>query len=280
MNIETAIKRASQILKMNNIKSYQLDSEILMQQTIDKERKYIILNSQEKISKKKLYYYNKLVENRSKGKPIAYIIGVKEFWKYQFNITRDVLIPRPDTEIIVEQILKLTLNKSKLKLLDIGVGSGCILLSILEEKKDFLGVGIDVSKQAIEICKINAGKLGLFNRVKLYKSNVDKFNYGKYDLIVSNPPYINKIDYNNLSKEVIHYEPKLALDGGLDGLSEIRNVINKSSELIKRNGKLFLEIAHDQKRKVTKILLNKGFFINKVIKDYAGNDRCIISTRL
>ena len=280
MNIETAIKRASQILKMNNIKSYQLDSEILMQQTIDKERKYIILNSQEKISKKKLYYYNKLVENRSKGKPIAYIIGVKEFWKYQFNITRDVLIPRPDTEIIVEQILKLTLNKSKLKVLDIGVGSGCILLSILKEKKDFLGVGIDVSKQAIEICKINAGKLGLFNRVKLYKSNVDKFNYGKYDLIVSNPPYINKIDYNNLSKEVIHYEPKLALDGGLDGLSEIRNVINKSSELIKRNGKLFLEIAHDQKRKVTKILLNKGFFINKVIKDYAGNDRCIISTRL
>ena len=280
MNIETAIKRASQILKMNNIKSYQLDSEILMQQTIDKERKYIILNSQEKISKKKLYYYNKLVENRSKGKPIAYITGVKEFWKYQFNITRDVLIPRPDTEIIVEQILKLTLNKSKLRALDIGVGSGCILLSILEEKKDFLGVGIDVSKQAIEICKINAGKLGLFNRVKLYKSNVDKFNYGKYDLIVSNPPYINKIDYNNLSKEVIHYEPKLALDGGLDGLSEIRNVINKSSELIKRNGKLFLEIAHDQKRKVTKILLNKGFFINKVIKDYAGNDRCIISTRL
>ena len=280
MNIQSAIKKASEVLKINNIKTYQLDSEILMSKTIQKEKDYIILNFKEEISKKNLEYFNSLIQHRLKGKPIAYIIGKKEFWKYEFNLNNHVLIPRPDTEIIVNQILKFTKNKSKLRVLDIGVGSGCILLSILKDRKDFFGIGVDVSKKSIEICKINSLKLNVSNRVKFYKSNVDKFNYGKYDLIVSNPPYINKIDYNNLNKEVLNFEPKLALDGGLDGLSEIRKVVNKSSELIKINGKLFLEIAYDQREKVKEILKSKGFYINKILKDYANNDRCIISTKV
>jgi len=280
MNIQSAIKKASEVLKINNIKTYQLDSEILMSKTIQKEKDYIILNSKEEISKKNLEYFNSLIQHRLKGKPIAYIIGKKEFWKYEFNLNNHVLIPRPDTEIIVDQILRFTKNKSKLRVLDIGVGSGCILLSILKDRKDFFGIGVDVSKKSIEICKINSLKLNVSNRVKFYKSNVDKFNYGKYDLIVSNPPYINKFDYNNLNKEVLNFEPKLALDGGLDGLSEIRKVVNKSSELIKINGKLFLEIAYDQREKVKEILKSKGFYINKILKDYANNDRCIISTKV
>ena len=280
MNIQSAIKKASEVLKINNIKTYQLDSEILMSKTIQKEKDYIILNFKEEISKKNLEYFNSLIQYRLKGKPMAYIIGKKEFWKYEFNLNNHVLIPRPDTEIIVDQILRFTKNKSKLRVLDIGVGSGCILLSILKDRKDFFGIGVDVSKKSIEICKINSLKLNVSNRVKFYKSNVDKFNYGKYDLIVSNPPYINKFDYNNLNKEVLNFEPKLALDGGLDGLSEIRKVVNKSSELIKINGKLFLEIAYDQREKVKEILKSKGFYINKILKDYANNDRCIISTKV
>ena len=280
MNIQTAINKGSKTLKINDIKSHQIDSEILMSETLKREKKYLILNSKEQLSEKNLKDFYNLVKSRLKGKPIAYIIGKKEFWKYEFNITKDVLIPRPDTEIIVEQILKITKNKSKLRILDIGVGSGCILLSLLKEKKNFLGIGVDLSAKSIDLCKINSHKLEVFNRVKFYKSNVDKFNYGKYDLIVSNPPYINKLDYKNLNKEVLNFEPKLALDGGLDGLSEIRKVISKSSELIKINGKLVLEIGFNQKKEVKKILRNKGFYINKVLKDYANNDRCIVSTKL
>ena len=118
------------------------------------------------------------------------------------------------------------------------------------------------------------------NKVKFFKTDVDNFNHGKYDLIISNPPYINKIDLKYLDRDVVNFEPKIALNGGIDGLSEIRKVINKSSELIKINGKLILEIGFDQKKQVKKLLKEKGFYINKVLKDYARNDRCIVSTKI
>jgi len=280
MNIVNAINQASEVLKNNKIKSPKLDSEILMSKAIQKDRKFIILNSHHDIKKKTLDYFKNLIEQRSNGKPIAYLTGKKDFWKYEFDIRENILIPRPDTEIIVEKVLEITKQKSKLKILDIGVGSGCIILSILKEKKDFYGVGIDLSKKSIDLSNINALKLELTNRVKFFKSNVDNFFYGKYDLIISNPPYIKKLDLKYLDKDVVNFEPNLALDGGLDGTSEIRKVISKSSELIKINGKLVLEIAFDQRNKVIRILKDKGFYINNIFKDYAKNDRCIVSTKL
>ena len=153
-------------------------------------------------------------------------------------------------------------------------------MSVLDEKKGFSGTGIDISSKCLNVCKNNINKLLLKNKIRLFKSDVDNFNYGKYDLIISNPPYIKKLDLKYLEKDVINFEPKIALNGGLDGISEIRKVISKSSELIKKNGKLILEVASDQKRKVTYLLKNKGFYINKAIKDYANNDRCIISTKI
>jgi release factor glutamine methyltransferase len=280
MNIQNAIEKANQLLKKNNIKSAMLDSEILMSKVIKEDRKYIILNLDKELKKKDLLKFEDLVINRSSGKPIAYLIGEKDFWKYNFNVNEETLIPRPDTEIIIDNVLKLTKWKSRLKILDIGIGSGCVLLSILKEKKDFYGTGIDISKKCVDISKINALKLNLSDRVKFFKSDVDNFFYGKYDLIISNPPYIKKLDLNYLDKDVINFEPKIALDGGLEGTSEIRKVINRSSDLIKKNGKLVLEIAFDQKYKVKKLLKDKGFYINKIIKDYAKNDRCIISTKI
>tara|TARA_B100001063_G_scaffold245682_1_gene282081 strand:- start:748 stop:1590 length:843 start_codon:yes stop_codon:yes gene_type:complete len=280
MILEKAINNASMILKKNNIKTAQLDSEILMSLIMKKSRKFVLLNLDSSLEDNKLNNFKKLIKLRSTGKPIAYLTGSKNFWKYDFKINSNVLVPRPDSEIIVEEALKVIKNKNKLHILDIGIGSGCILLSILSEKKNFKGVGVDVSKKSLDLCDINAENLGLKKRVKLFKSDVDNFHYGKYDLIVSNPPYISKLKLKYLDKDVIDFEPKLALNGGLDGLSEIRKVINKSSELIKKNGKLFLEIGFDQKNKVKKILKNKGFFINKVIKDLANNDRCIISTKI
>ena len=280
MNIESAVKQASKFLKKNNICSFNLDSEILMSRVIKKDRKFLILNQKKQIKNSELKLYQQLISKRASGKPIAYLTGKKNFWKYDFKVNEDVLIPRPETELIVEQVLKLYKNKSKLRILDIGVGSGCIILSILREKKDFFGVGIDKSKKCLDVCNINALNLKVKNRVKLFNFNIDNFNYGKYDIVLSNPPYIEKLKIKYLDKDVKNFEPKLALSGGLDGISEIRKVVRKSSELIKKNGKLFLEIGFDQKNKVKKILKKNGFKLNKVLKDLAKNDRCIVCTKI
>ncbi len=280
MNIEKAINEGYLQLKKNKIKSSHLDSEILMSQVIKKDREYLILNLNQKINGKAYKYYHDLINERSKGKPIAYITGKKFFWKHEFYIDQNVLIPRPETELIIEYVLKKYKNKTKLRLLEIGVGSGCVLLSILGEKKNFLGTGIDLTNKCLKICNNNAIKIGIKNRLKLHKSDIDNFNLGKYDLIISNPPYIKKIDLKYLDTDVKDFEPKMALDGGLEGLSEIRKVIRKSSDLIKKKGILILEIAFNQKNDVKKLLNNKGFYINKVLKDYANKDRCIISTKI
>ena len=280
MNIENALNIANDILKNNCNSSYQLDSELLMSKIFQKDRKFIILNSKKILSEEKFDQFYNLVKKRSKGEPIAYLLNKKDFWNYEFYIDKGILIPRPDSEIIIEQILRITEHKNNLRILDIGVGSGCLLLSVLKEKKNFRGVGIDISKKCIDISNINASRLEISKRVKFFKSDVDNFRFGKYDLIISNPPYIKKLDFNNLNRDVINFEPRLALYGGLDGISEIRKVINKSSELIKKNGKFILEIAYDQKNKIIKLLRNKGFYINQVLKDLANNDRCIVSTKI
>ena len=279
MDIETALKKGQLILKDNKIKSAELDSEILMSQAIRKDKKYIILNYNKKIKKKDLKYFDFLIQERIKKKPIAYLTKKKDFWKYEFLIDKNVLIPRPDTEVLVEQILELTKNKASMRILEIGVGSGCIILSILKEKKKFFGTGIDISTKSLKISEINSHKLGVNRRLKLFKSNIDNFNTGKYDLIISNPPYIKKNFLKCLEKD-ISFEPVEALDGGIDGLSETRKIIIKSSELIKKKGYLFLEIGFDQKNKVKKILENNGFYIKKVVKDLSNYDRCIVSIKI
>ena len=278
MDIQSALKKGQSILIDNNIISAKLDSEILMSQAIRKNKKFIILNLHKEIKKRDLDYFENLIQERAKSKPIAQIIKKKDFWKYEFIVNNNVLIPRPDTEILIEQALKLVKNKNRLQILDIGIGSGCILMSILKEKKNFIGTGIDISNKSLQISKVNGQKLRINNRLRLFKSNIDNFNTGKYDLIISNPPYIKKSDLKCLEKDV-GFEPKQALDGGLDGLSEIRKVINKSSELIKRSGHFIIEIGFDQKNKVKKILRDKGFYIKKTVKDLSNHDRCIVSIK-
>ena len=280
MIIRAAINEACLELKNKNIESYILDSEILMSKALNKKRDYIILNSEKNLDSKSFDYFKSLINERAKGKPIAYLTGKKFFWNDEFDVDENVLIPRPDTELMVEQILKIYKNKKSLRILEIGIGSGCVLLSILKEKKGFIGVGVDISMNCLKVSKNNINKLKINNKINLYKSNIDNFDYGKYDLIISNPPYIKSTDLKYLEKDVAKFEPKLALDGGLDGLSEIRKVISKSSELIKNNGKLVLEVAFDQKLRVKNLLKEKGFYINRVLKDLSNNDRCIISTKI
>jgi len=280
MNIENILNEGINILQKNKIANPQLDSEILLSNSIKRDKKHIILNPKEILNSEQLRKFKSLIERRKKGEPIAYIINKKEFWKDEFFVNKDVLIPRPDSELIIEQVLKIYSKDVQLQVLDIGTGSGCILLSILKERSNFYGTGIDISKKSINVSKFNAKQLNLTNRVKFFYSSVDNFNNGKYDIIVSNPPYIEQLRLKYLEKDVVNFEPKLALSGGFDGFSKIRKVINKASILIKKNGKFILEIGFNQKNKVKKILKEEGFYVNKAIKDYGNNDRCIISTKI
>ena len=280
MNLNEAIKKGFSFLKKGDVISPQLDAELLLSKVIRKDRKYLALNYNEVLNEKKIDDYNDLLKSRLLGKPIAYLLNKKDFWKNEFYVTNNVLVPRPDTEIVVEEILSMTKFKDKINFLDIGAGSGCIILSILKEKIKFNGVALDISKKSLEICRINAKILNVSNRIKFFKSDIDNFNYGKYDLIVSNPPYIKSLDLKYLEKDVKNFEPKLALNGGIDGLSEIKKVINKTARLIKRNGLFVLEIAFNQKHKVVKLLIERGFYINRIVKDYANNDRCIVCKKI
>ena len=280
MDIRQTLNKGISILKRNKVLTPQLDSEILLSKSINKDKKHIILNPKEVLNFKKLKKFDDLIKRRAKGEPIAYLTNKKEFWNDEFFVNNDVLIPRSDTEIIIEQVLKIYSKKSKAQVLDIGTGSGCIILSIIKERPNFYGTGIDISKKSINVSKFNTKQLNLTNRVKFFHSCIDNFIIGKYDLIVSNPPYIELSNLKYLDKDIVNFEPKLALNGGCDGFSNIRKVINKASILIKRKGKLILEIGFNQREKVMSLLENKGFYIDKVIKDYAGNDRCVICTKI
>ena len=278
MKIIDNLRDGYKILKNNCISSYKIDSEILMSQTLKISREELILNLEKKVNlKEKEKYYN-FINRRKKNEPIAYIISNKSFWRDKFLIDKNVLIPRPDSEHLVEQTLKLIKKKQTKKILDIGVGSGCLTISILKERPYCKCDAIDVSKKALKLAKMNANLHQLADRIKFYKSDVDNFCNDKYDLIISNPPYIKKHKIKYLG--VINFEPKIALDGGLDGLEVIKKVISKSKYLLKRNGKLILEIGSDQKYSVTNFLKEKNFFINNIIKDYGKNIRCIVSTKI
>ena len=173
MNIDSAIKKACKELKKNKISSALLDSELLLSKVIKKDREFVLLNLDKKLDQNNQKILKDLIIKRSKGKPLAYLTGVKSFWNYDFKVNEKVLIPRPDSEILIEQVLDIYKNKNNINFLEVGIGSGCISLSILKEKKSFLATGIDLSQDCIKISKLNASKLGVENRIKLLKSDVD-----------------------------------------------------------------------------------------------------------
>ena len=280
MKYQEILNKGSKILKLNNIKSYNLDSEILLSLTLELNRSQLLLSLDKKIENQEIFFFFNFIERRSKNEPIAYIAGYKEFWKNKFRVDKNTLIPRPDTEILVESVLdELDISSTK-KILDIGTGSGCIILSILNDRKNCRGVGIDISKKAIKMAKYNAKIQHIKNRIRFFNSNIDNFYLYKYDVIISNPPYIELNKIYSLDKDIRNHEPKVALNGGVDGYSKIRLVINKSSNLIKKKGKLFLEVGCSQINKTLEILRLNGFCNNKVIKDLAKRNRCIVSTKI
>ena len=277
MEIIDLINLGSNQLKKNDINSYKLDSEILLSKVLNKKREELLTNLKKKVERKKIDYFQRLINRRSFKEPIAYILKKKEFWSKSFLVDENTLIPRPETELIVEKIVD-TFKEKRLFILDIGTGTGCILLSILSELKNSKGIGIDISKKALLIAKQNSKKFKLTEKTKFYKRSVEEINHQKFDLIVSNPPYILKKDIKNLDDDIRNFEPKLALDGGNDGLDVIKKVIYKSRRILKTKGMLALEIGNEQFKKVSNILKNNKFKTKFLIKDYRENIRCIMST--
>ena len=273
------LKQAQKDLTRKSILTPALDAELILSNILKIKREKLILNLQKKIDSNNLRLFNSFIEQRKKNIPIAYILKYKHFWKSTFYVNKSVLIPRPATELIVEKVLEKVPKDQSFKFLDIGTGSGCILISILLERPKSTGIGIDISPSAIKVAKFNAKLQQLKNRIKFINSDVDKFFAYKYDIIVSNPPYINKFNYKNLQKDVKDYEPKIALDGGLNGISMIKKVIEKSSILIKKNGNLVLEIDNQILRESKKLLKEYKFYINDISKDLMNNYRCIFSTK-
>ena len=281
MLVTDALNFATKQLKKQKIKSNCIDSEILLSYVLKKKRSNLLINQRDyKINTFQLNKFKYLINQRKKRKPVSLIIGKREFWKYNFFVNKFTLIPRPETEHIVEISLKnLNLDK-KNHILDIGTGSGCIIISLLKEMKKSSGVAIDICKDALKVAKYNAKIHHIENRIKFFKSSVDKFLFGTYDLVVSNPPYINKHKIKYLDEDVRKYEPILSLSGGEEGLAVIKNVISKAKKLCKLNGKLILEIDPIQKIKVIKILKKSGFQNSKIIRDYNFKERFILSTKI
>ncbi len=276
MNAFEIIKFGSNLLKEKKISSHILDSEILLSKILNKTRENILINLDQKINTKNILAYKEYLQRRSNNEPIAYILGEKEFWSKKFYVNKGTLIPRSETELLVDKILKIYKHK-KISILDIGTGSGCIIISLLINLKDSYGIGIDISKNAILTAKKNALKHKLTKRVKFLNKSFNNIFSKKFDLIVSNPPYIDSKDIKNLSDDIKRHEPRIALDGGNDGLDLIKKVIYKSKHILKKNGMLAIEIGKGQIKKVSKILINNNFRVKHVIKDYKNNVRCVFA---
>ena len=277
MHTQDLILKAYTVLKKNKIKTAQLDAEIILSDILKISRTNLLINENYKVTKNILARYKKAINRRSKNEPVAYITRKREFWSNDFFVNKSTLIPRPETELMVNEITKFL--KRNIKILDIGTGCGCILLSLLKELKFSKGIGLDISKEAIKIAKKNSKQLNLSKRAHFIVADIRDFKSKQFDLIVSNPPYIETNDLNKLSIDIKNHEPLIALNGGIDGLDLIKKVIYKSNELLKKKGILAIEIGYKQYSRVSALLNQNNYdTLGKVI-DYNDNIRCIISTK-
>jgi len=282
MLVNEAINFAEQELKKTNNLNSRLDSEILVSYLINIPRENIYSKLKEDLQLDKVEKLKQLVNRRAKKEPIAYILNNKEFWSSNFYVDRSVLIPRPETEVLIDLLLSRITNKNKyLDVLDIGTGSGCILISLLKELTKARGVGVDKSSKAIAIAKKNSSLNKIHNRICFKNISLEQINFDKkFDVIVSNPPYLSNVSLKNLDFDIRLYEPKVALQGGVLGVDLLNKIIYLASKILKINGLLALEIGDNQFHILAKYLKENRF---KILKKYTlinKQVRCLLATKL
>ncbi|MFN8949456.1 MAG: peptide chain release factor N(5)-glutamine methyltransferase [Alphaproteobacteria bacterium] len=221
--------------------------------------------------------FEAFISRRATREPFAYIVGRREFWSLDFEVTPDVLIPRPDSETLVETALKAFGERPPRSIVDLGTGTGCLIVALLTEWPDARGLAVDVSEAALGVARRNATRLGTANRLDFACADFATLQAGPFDLVVSNPPYIPSAVIATLEPDVAAFEPGLALDGGTDGLAAYRAIARALPALLAPGGRAVLEIGWDQARAVTEVLLNQGFEVQRVVKDLAGNDRVLVA---
>lgn len=279
MKINELLMEATLKLKENKSDTPRLDAEVIMAFHIGKERSYLIMHFNDELDSKTTEKFREDIERRALGEPVAYITGLKGFMDLMLQVDKSVLIPRPDTEVLVETILeRFKSRQGKIKAIDIGTGSGAIALALAYYLENVEILAVDIDRDALEKARMNGCRLGLDHKVEFRLS--DCFSAveegAKFDLVVSNPPYISKKDMDKLARNVIGYEPVMALYGGLEGMDFYNRITKEAPRYLNEKGILAYEIGYDQGQKVKTLMEKHGFASVEIIKDLAGIDRVVI----
>lgn len=268
-------KKITKILAEGGIETNSLDARIILREIFNFDEKELILNSDLILSESKISKVQKIITRRLNFEPVSKIFGKRDFYNSTFSISDDVLDPRPETENIVEIANNFILEKGYESFIDLGTGSGCIILSILKENKNLTAVGVDISIDAIDIAKKNSKDMNLEKRSSFLVSNWLSSIYNSYDLIISNPPYIPSDEIITLSKTVKNFDPLISLDGGQDGLKCYKEIAQDINRVINKNGRVILEIGYNQAHDVIKIFESKEFKLLKIYNDINGLNRIL-----
>ncbi len=275
MNYTEAFLLGMQRLKEAQLEEAQLDARLLLEEICGTDHNTLLCHGDREVSEKEEEQYRKTIEQRAQHVPLQHILGYQDFMGLRFHVNEHVLIPRQDTEILVEEAMRYL--HDGMRILDLCTGSGCILLSLLHYSNDCEGTGVDISKEALQVAALNAELLGI--KADFLKSDLYEKVTGKFDLLVSNPPYIERKAIPTLMEEVREYDPYIALDGGEDGLDFYRRIIGGAQDYLKRGGQILMEIGSGQAKAVSELLREAGFKEIDVCRDFAGLDR-VVSGRL
>jgi release factor glutamine methyltransferase len=282
-----ALLWAAQLLRQAGLDNSQLDAEVLLRHVLDMEKEQLYMNGDAAISAGKEAKFRELLQRRSRREPVAHITGHKEFWSLDFVVTPAVLIPRPETELLVEvalQFVRRLASISSVKVLDIGTGSGVISVCLAKEQREIKIVAVDISPVALDTARVNAGRHGVADRIRFLPGDLFapvKAAPQTFDLIVSNPPYIRSGELSMLAPEIREWEPMIALDGGADGIDTYRRMIKEAHEYLVPGGSIVLEIGAEMASTVAELFSRSGCYRPaSVYQDYAGKDRVIAAIKL
>ena len=280
--VQEILQKNYKDLLNHNIQTAKIDSEVILANILNTTRINLITKQNVTLNKKQEDLFSKLVERRKQKEPVAYILNKKEFWNENYFVDKRVLIPRPETEILIELLLKKIKDKNKAyKVLDLGCGSGCLLISFLKEMHKSQGMGVDISSNALEVAKKNIELHNLNNRAKLMRLDLLTLHTkDKFDIIFSNPPYLSSSDYAKLSDDVKNFEPKQALVGGFNGVLYYKKIIALAQSALKKNGYLALELGDRQYRTISKLLQDHSFRILDKYQLINNEIRCILAAKM